>query len=164
MNIARMAVSLILLFSGSLAHCNERFISEIKVTAVAAKTSTGAWQLNFSLINNSDHPVRIFSANLPWGVRTSLTLLLVPAGIDQDPLGASRYIDDPGPEVTVIAAHSQAAGTVNLVDRYPDLAKVNGKRDVLAFWSYELRSVDGFRGERAFGGALLTAHPRPEGT
>jgi hypothetical protein len=163
-NILRIAMSLVLLFSGSFAHCDEHSLSDIKVTAVAAKTATGAWQLSFSMINNSDHPVRIFEANLPWGVRTSLTLLLVPAGIDQTPLAASHYIDDPGPQVIVIAAHSEVAGTVNLDDRCPGLGKVNGKHDVLAFWSYELPSADGVRGQRTFGGALLTAHRRTEGT
>lgn len=163
-NILRMVMSLVLLFSGGLAHCDEHALLDIKVTAVGAKTATGAWQLSFSLINNSDHPVRIFEANLPWGVRTSLTLLLVPAGIDQTPIAASHYIDDPGPQVIVIAAHSEVAGAINLDDRCPGLSKVNTKNDVLAFWSYELLSVDGVRGKRTFGGALLTAHRRSEST
>ena len=133
---------------------------DVKVTATAVRMPSGAWHLKFFLVNNSDQPVRIYEASLPWGIRTSLTLLLLPEGFEQSPLSASQAIDDPGPRIMVIAPHSETSGDVDLNDRFPDLGKVTKTRDVLAFWSYQPRAVDDARGAREFGGALLANQSR----
>lgn len=122
---------------------------------VTAGEITKSGDLKFIVNNESGRAVKIFESDLPWGVRKSLVLLVLPAGIDQTPLSPSLYIDDPGPTNLTIPPRATIIGTVHLRDRFPDLDSERKHRDLLVFWSYQLRVADGTLGPRFFGGLLL---------
>jgi hypothetical protein len=113
--------------------------------------------IELSLTNVSAHPVRLYKGDLPWGVRRSITVTLDSLRTHECvPPPMTEPIDDPGPSIATIQPHETISGTLRLDARFPALKDELSRSDVIAFWSYTVRSVEGVQSERAFGGILLS--------
>jgi hypothetical protein len=113
--------------------------------------------IELSLTNASSHPLRLYQADLPWGVRRSISITLDSLRTRECvPPPTTEPIDDPGPGVATIQPHATISGTLRLDTRFPALKDELSRSDVIAFWSYTVKSVDGVQSEREFGGLLLS--------
>lgn len=125
----------------------------ISVTAQLQKP----YSLAFVLKQEGGPPVRIFDAALPWGIRTHRMVIAVAASGTIIP--PDLYIDDPVPSIETLSKGATRRGTVDLTKDFPLLADIAKRQDVIVFWSYELKTVDGRTLPRTGGFVLI-----PKGT
>jgi hypothetical protein len=116
--------------------------------------ATGA-TLQLELSYHGDRPVELYRADLPWGSVHSLILAAVRLDPFGSPLEQVFPIDDPGPETVVIDPGDALAGSVDLAARFPALAADRQAHDVMVFWTYQPRDVEGLGFERLSGSLLL---------
>lgn len=134
--------------------------SYIRISVSPAKLPSNDWQLEIHLEYYGKDQVAIYRSNLPWGIRDSL--LLVPIVLDpiKTRLEEAQYIDDPRPEQLILNPGDKLSGTVRLLNRFPDLGKVAQERDVIIFWSYQLRPIEGQAFQRLSGAVMIPRQPK----
>jgi len=152
----RRWTALILLATAPVALTAEPFAPAITIQARQRPTMEGVL-IELSLTNASAHPLRLYQADLPWGVRRSISITLDSLRTHECvPPPTTESIDDPGPGVATIQPHETISGTIRLDTRFPALNDELSRSDVIAYWSYTVKSVDGGQSEREFGGLLLS--------
>jgi hypothetical protein len=114
----------------------QQAVAELTVSA----TLTDELSLAFTVTWTGKAPLRMYSANLPWG--TVHSTLVVAAYSNGDHLLRSLPIDDPGPGTTSLRPGVPVHGRYDLLQIYPDLKKLSTRRDVIVSWSYEPRALD----------------------
>jgi hypothetical protein len=78
---------------------------------------------------------------LPWATRHSLLVVLVPAGRGREPLPEPLSIEDPITGSATLGAGETAQGTIQLHRRFPALLETLEQREVICFWSYQLKPL-----------------------
>ena len=105
-----------------------------------------------------DGQVEMYRSALPWGSIHSLILVVVML----DPFGTSLEqvfpIDDPAPDRLVLHSGEIERGRVDLRSRFPALATAAPTKDLMVFWTYQLRDIKGSEYDRLSGYVRL---PRP---
>lgn len=136
--------------------------SDLRLRVSPVHLPGNEWKLDIQLEYYGKEQVTIYRSNLPWGIRYSL--LLVPIVLDpiKTRLEESQYIDDPGPEQLILNPGDKLSGTVKLLNRFPDLGKVAQERDVIIFWSYQFRSIEGQVFQRLSGAVIIPKQPTKE--
>jgi hypothetical protein len=127
----------------------------IEVRASVQQCSPKSIQLRMTLTNTGKREIEIYRSDLPWGIKSSIVLVLVPNTPDPEMIKPALYIDDPGPDLVSIGSSQTVSGSIDLQHRFPDLAKALSRRDVLVFWSYRGELKDGATTYRASGSVLL---------
>lgn len=121
--------------------------------SVKASLDRKALAIKMELALKPDKAVTIYESDLPWKNHDSI--VIVAANLRGEPLNRSLPIDDPGPATIEIKGQYESRGTIDLQYQFPTLADEINKRDVLIFWSYQLRSIDGVPSERVGGWFLV---------
>ena len=113
--------------------------------------------LAFVLTHESGPPVEVSESSLPWGIRSNRLVIAVTSG--RTILPENLYIDDPGPGTQRMSKGMTLRGTVDLARDFQLLADIAKRQDVIVFWSYVLKTVDGQTLPRTGGFVLI-----PKGT
>jgi hypothetical protein len=119
------------------------------------QSATDPFVLTLALIYRGERELQVYEADLPW--KNTYSLLLV--GAETDAVGTrleKHYpIDDPGPAIIALKPGQVLTGEIDLTDRFRDLPRVNQRRDVIIFWSYQLRPLQGGALPRVGGWVLI---------
>ena len=126
---------------------------EMKVAVEA--TGTPAHKLEMHLTNQSPGPITVFRHSLPWSSAYSALVVAVRTDAVGTVLDRSTPVDDPVVGTLTIEPNETLTGQIDLDRRFPGLADELKKRDVIVFWSHQLRTVDGAALPRTGGWALL---------
>lgn len=134
-------------------------LKDVIVTAEFSGSGSNEY-LSFEVKNSSESDIEIYKSSLPWGNLYSATLIVCLANMDQTELKRVFYFDDPPPGSTTIKGRSEVTGQLDLGRIFPSLHESRRKDDVLVFWSYVLKSVDGKTSDR-FGGMVVVPKDPP---
>ena len=130
-------------------------VSQLVLSVTPVEPSHQQLRLRIELEFHGAKRVVVDRSMLPWGIRDAL--LIVP--IVTDPFGTrvdeAQYVDDPHHDYMDLTPDDSLSGEVDLQQRFPDLAEALTRRDVVVFWSYELRPVDGPAYPRISGAVLI---------
>ncbi len=124
---------------------------QAKLTALSPTRIT----LEFTLRNSGSVPLEFFASELPWGIQLSLMLVPVTNDSEARRIAEALYVDDPRVGQVTIKAGEQLSGTVDLLHRFPTLPKFLKTREVIVFWSFQLRQVGGTQMPRTSGAVVL---------
>ena len=146
----QFAVRLLLLLGISMevsmtGVCGQSQAPRVAVTSAIEEDSI----LNLTLTVSSDAPISMYESDLPWGNAYSTVILA--ATVRGVPLQREAPIDDPGPSTRSLHNGQRLVGKIRLNDRFPELRRELRKNDVLIFWSYEGKTVDGRKLSRSGG-------------
>lgn len=130
-----------------------REIAGLNVVA-ALSDIKGDVKLRFSLENNSATLILTQGASTPWGNLYSTSLILAVPTAVPSPLNRVHAIDDPSPNFLDIPAGSRLTGSLDLSQMFPDIDRIRKVSEILVFWSYRLRDINGVFSRR-FGGMLV---------
>lgn len=112
-----------------------------------------------SVVLTSDLPtvVQVFKSDLPWGNRYSMILEAV---LTRGDVALEKYfpLDDPGDASIQVQPGASLRGEIDLRGRFVDAEKVFGRKEVVLFWTYQLKSQQGTAVGRV--GGWLLASPR----
>jgi hypothetical protein len=137
----------LLLVGGASGDTTERF----RMTVSLADPFT----LNVKLTWQGEAPLTMNSAWLPWGRFYGMLLVATSADPLARPLESPPRIDDPMGKRLTLKPGESVEGRIALTDRFPSIEAAAGKHDVLIFWSYDLRSVQGIEPPRVGGWLLI---------
>jgi hypothetical protein len=153
MYVARVLIVIVsCILISPVSYSDEPPIIGLKVSAVCSKDNV---QLDLELKNLTIAPIDIGSSNLPWGIRSSITLLVTTKGATPKLLKPALYVDDPGPGTVTIPANGVLKGRVALSRRFPELISKLKQDDLIVWWSYETILEDGVSTPRLSGSELL---------
>lgn len=113
------------------------------------------FDLHVTLTNRSGEPLTIYQHSLPWVGWYSILLTAVKTDALGTVVEKSLIIDDPGPGRITIKPDETLTGKIPLVSRFPDLLNALKERDVIIFWSYQLKPIDAEPFQRRGGYVLL---------
>lgn len=153
-----LAISLAINLLGQPGDPAARHAPTVSLDVSYVTAPNGARQLHITVTNHSDHPLDVVHGWLPWESRLPLTLIAVEAE-SGEVLSSPLLIDDPTPGVQRIGVGQAVDGFLALEPRLPSLPLSLSRGPVLLFWSYQVRTRDGLRGERLFGGLILPCEP-----
>lgn len=128
----------------------------VVVTASIARCSRAGVELGMTLKNVGQDPIELYKASLPWGVKSSLVVVVATNVPDPKIVSPSLHFDDPGPTTVIIAPSQVAKGAVDLQHRFPTLWQVLQKQDVIVFWSYQMPLTNEELTSRTSGSVLLS--------
>jgi hypothetical protein len=111
--------------------------------------------LDIRLSSNLGKPIRVYQSSLPWAAWHSMVLVAVKANQNGHMLNRYTPIDDPSPTIVTLNPGAEMKGRIALNERFPDLSRTLREADVLVFWSYQLRPLDGAPLERQGGWLLI---------
>ena len=113
-------------------------------------------KLSFEIVSMASRPVELNEASLPWGNHYALILeaVTLPSGVSLEKLWP---IDDPMDATLQFRPGTHLTGDVDLVGRFKDAQSVMGRKDVILFWSFQVRAKEGTF-ERVGGWLLASAH------
>lgn len=128
----------------------------VELNAKMVECSASKVTLQFTLRNIGSKGLTFSTVELPWGRRESLLLVAVTNDMDASILRPALPVSDlfGGGRVEVAPA-SKTQGTVDLVERFPDLQTVRSKREVIVFWAYQAETAAEDGPTRQFGGFVL---------
>jgi hypothetical protein len=119
--------------------------------------------LRIDLQNKTHQVLKTYTARLPWANRHSLYVHLVTAGgRPARALDLPLFIDDSSPGQTTIRPGETITGELNIAAWCPEVKQAITEGDVMLFWSYQFRPVDGEGAERTGGFLLLPKKRHPE--
>ena len=110
--------------------------------------------LNVKLTWQGEAPLVVNSAWLPWGRFYGMLVVATNSAPLSRPLESPPRIDDPMGKQLTIQPGESLEGRISLKERFPSIEVAASRHDLVVFWSYELRSVDGRQLPR-LGGWLL---------
>ena len=122
---------------------------EIRVTSAGGASPS----LDVQLVWHGKEAIEIPRASLPWEDRYSL--LLIAATTDGEILEPALPVEDGGYQTAKLSPRVVLSGRIDLDDRFPSLRSELKSRDVLIFWSYQLRPLRREALERLGGWLLL---------
>jgi hypothetical protein len=128
----------------------------IEVTSAVATCSRGGVELGMTLKNLGHEPIEFYEAGFPWGIESSLVLVVATNIPDPQIVSPSLHLDDPGPTTVTIQPSQVTKGAVDLQHRFPTLWQVLQKKDLIVFWSYQMPLTSGELTTRASGSVLLS--------
>jgi hypothetical protein len=120
--------------------------------------------LRMTVSNQGTVPIEINRVWLPWG---HLYTTLLVATLATDPVASSQPLErtimmaNPMGQRVTISPGQSVSGDIDLDVQFAELAKVLSRSDVVVFWSYAPRYVDGGVGERTGGWLLLPKDGTP---
>ena len=121
---------------------------EVRVTSAGGATPA----LEVRLVWHGNEAIEIPRASLPWEDRYSL--LVIAATTDGEILEPALPVEDGGYQTVKLSPGVVHSGRIDLDDRFPSLRSELKNRDVLIFWTYQLRPLR--RGElERLGGWLV---------
>lgn len=107
--------------------------------------------LNMELTYELDHPLEIRTDDLPWKNRYSLPTVAMEAEKYYPLLQQLYQVDDPGLSRSVLQPGGVLSGRIDLLERFPNLIETLKRTDVILFWTYQLKAVNGHTFERCGG-------------
>jgi hypothetical protein len=116
--------------------------------------------LRLSLTNRDSSPLTLNEIMLPWGsmYATALTALEVADPIAPGTvLERTRVLDDPLGVTITINAGERRDGKIDLAEQFPTLSQSLRRNDVVVFWSYVGRVVNGKPMSRSGGFVVVPA-------
>ena len=113
----------------------------LEVRLRLAESSPTNCALQVELKNLGTRELNLFPNDLPWATRHSLLVVLVPAGRGREPLPEPLSIEDPVAGSATLGAGETAQGTIQLHRRFPALLDTLAQREVICFWSYQLKPL-----------------------
>jgi hypothetical protein len=117
---------------------------QLTVTRVAGGTSAEC-----VLTLDGRDSVEVFTSDLPWASDDSTTWVAVQPG--RTPLEQTLPVEDPGSDTTVIKPGAVLRGRVDLARQFESLQAKSSTGEVVVFWTYRLRTVDGRTSNRVGG-------------
>lgn len=139
--------------SGTLSDPN---LSDLGLTASAARDPNGGWRLQFDLRYTGESPLVLSEASLPW--KNPQNLLLVactPGAADACLAAADLPVRDLPPTFLTLNPGDTLSGSVNVSARFPGLATASRSSDVILFWSHEVKPAESKSVPRLHGGVVL---------
>lgn len=128
---------------------------------VVQGNSTPTWTLEVSLTNETPKPLTLYQHSEPWAGYYSTLLVAVKL----DPMGtvieSNTPVDDPGPGTITIQPGQTRTGQISLARHFPGFAEALADRDVIIFWSYQMKPVDGDPLPRVAGHVLFAKTKPP---
>ena len=122
--------------------------------------SAPAWGLDISLANETPKPLTLYQYSLPWAGYYSTLLVAVKL----DPAGTvierNTPVDDPTSGSVTIQPAQVLTGEISLQRHFPRFAEALAERDVIVFWSYQMKPNDGDQLPR-LAGHVLFARTQP---
>lgn len=103
---------------------------------VQCSASNGV-RLALTLKNLSDRSIEISTGDLPWGMTSSIFLIVVTKTSAPELLAPIRHFDDPRVGSTTLKPLASATGEIDLQRRFPDLLARLKNSDLLVVWSYK---------------------------
>ena len=153
--IARASVAFMLgLTFASVAAAPDRHLDV--VVDISLKRGVGAADLEVTLTNREDKTIKLYRSSLPWGNVYSMVIVGVELDGSNETLDSGPIIDDAGPDSVLVQPHATTVGSINLLKRLPRLQEALEKSDVVVFWSYQLKTIDGEVSERTGGSVVLS--------
>lgn len=128
----------------------------VEVRSSIAKCSRASIELAMTLKNLGREPIKLYKASLPWGIKSSLVMVVATNAPDPEIVSPALYFDDPGPGTITFQPSETATGKIDLQHRFPTLWQALEKRDLVVFWSYQMPLVDGGLTSRVGGSLLLS--------
>lgn len=107
------------------------------------RPSAAPFILKLVLKYTGDKEVAIYKSSLPWENTYILILTAVEADATGTPLESYFRIDDPGPSTMTVKPGQVLVGEIDLTRRFRNLSRAIQQRDVIIFWSYQFRPIDG---------------------
>lgn len=113
--------------------------SDLKLDVSPLQDTSGVWHLQIHLEYSGEKPLTIFRDSLPWSIRRNLVLVAIRLDPSRTRLEEIQPIDDPGPGELTLNPGERLSGTVELSHRFPGLNTALRERDVIVFWSYQMK-------------------------
>jgi len=110
--------------------------------------------LIISIKSKLQDSLSIYQSDLPWGSRYSMIIIVAKLDASGTVLDQSLYIDDPSPNVVTMKYGESLTGKISLKTRFHDILTVLKTKQVIIFWSYQLKSLNNKSTER-LGGWLI---------
>lgn len=134
--------------------------SAIKIWAELIEISDTNAKIRFYIKNDSDSEIVIEKYAAPWGIRSSVLLVLASENGLFSPEKQDLVIDDPCDGYVNITAGDTAFGDVLLAGRFERFRDMHSRDNAILFWMYDRASSEGDR--RYFGGLSLPKGGRPK--
>src|SRR5262245_51383419 len=115
---------------------------------VVDATVTSALALQMRLTNEAADPVEMPAQQLPWSNAYSTLVVAVETDGPGTVLDRSTPVDDPVVGMVTVQPHESLTGQIDLGARFPGLTAALAERDVVVFWSWQLRPLNGQPGPR----------------
>jgi len=113
------------------------------------------YRLRLRIEYRGDVPVSVYRASLPWATVQSLLLVAVKLDALGTVIEQVFPIDDPGVDRITLHPEQVLEGDIPLQVRFPGLAAAHREWDVMIYWTYQLKTVDGMAFERVSGSVFL---------
>lgn len=157
MNHVKFAVAFSLI-AGLLASSNAVVSADelpIEVHGRVERCSNEGATLSLTLKNLAARTIEINKGDLPWGLTSSLFLLVVTKAADPELLKPIHYFDDPRVGSISLKPASVATGEIDLQRRFPDLRTKLKTSDLLVVWSYEAELANNTFTSKVSGSVLI---------
>ncbi len=143
-NVAGIAICFVILFASSCFWGNEGKLEiDNEPLSINMKLcSSNNMNLCISLQNRSDTELEIAFMYAPWMFRPGFVLVLVTAR-GQEIIPEFLAIEDPPIGSITLKPREKIQGVYCLSLRWPSLADELKHDDVIVFWSYQFRSLEG---------------------
>ncbi len=102
----------------------------------------GEYNLKIMLTNRSKNFLTIYQHSLPWVGWYSMLLIAVKMDVAGSVIEKALPIDDSGPVRTTIEPDEILEGKISLVLRFSTFLEALKDRDILVFWSYQVKPID----------------------
>lgn len=111
--------------------------------------------LALTLTNRSNRLIDISTGDLPWGLTSSVFLIVVTKTSTPEILKPIRHFDDPRVGSTTVKPSASAAGEIDLQRRFPDFLAKLKESDLLVVWSYQAELSDDTSTSKIVGSVLV---------
>ena len=125
----------------------------IKLTVTGRQSQE--YGLHVELTNTSLAPLTLYRHSLPWVGPYSMILVAVKTDAQGTVLESESIIDDPGADTVTVQPGETLSGIIPLGSRFPGFSRSVNERDIIVFWTYQLRPIDRSPLERAGGYVLF---------
>ena len=112
---------------------------KVEVSLAASQQSP---TVQFKISNATTNTIECHRADLPWASRHSIILMLVENDISHTVVPEELPVDDPITGTLKISPGGDLEGNLILRSRFPELQKALARREVILFWSYQLKPLN----------------------
>lgn len=127
----------------------------LKITISPEGKTASNRLIKMSITNTGRFPLAVDARDVPWRVKLSMTIVLLP-GPNAKPLEESYDIED-SIETFAILPGASISGIVDLNYRFSGLQSANQTNDIIGFWSYQPQAINHSAQERVGGHFVLPA-------
>jgi hypothetical protein len=112
-----------------------------RLTAKIGDDGTRGPRIDFELVYVGKGARALYASDLPWGIRTSLTTVLVNVKDPATVFEPVPFVDDPTPDKIKFVNGKKMRGSVLLQNRYRPSDLQRGLTPLGVCWSYEMRKL-----------------------